>query len=87
MEISSSFRGWFGGAAAPDKEPQSQQQQSVLTDWKSYQSSNGAKSQSISSKLLASAEEGSSSMKKIASGAVSSATSVVEGVQGSVHII
>jgi len=87
MEISSSFRGWLGGAPAPDKEPPSQQQQSVLSDWKSYQSSDGAKSQSISSKLLASAEEGSSSMKKIASGALSSATSVVEGVQGSVYII
>lgn len=78
-----SFSGWFSGKTAPDKEPPAETA-SVLSDWKSYQSKDAMKS-SVSSKLLLSAEEGTASMKKLATDAVSSvsaaSTSVVEGVQ------
>eukprot|EP00889_Picochlorum_renovo_P001562 jgi/Picre1/28592/NNA_003994.t1 len=78
-----SFSGWFSGKTAPDKEPPAETA-SVLSDWKSYQSKDAIKS-SVSGKLLLSAEEGTASMKKLATDAVSSvsaaSTSVVEGVQ------
>lgn len=85
MEPKSSFSVWLGGSAA-DKEPPIQEKQSLLSDWKSYESSDGSKSNTLSSKLLSSAEEGGISVKKLATGAISSvtaaSTSVVESVQG-----
>lgn len=78
-----SFSGWFSGKTAPDKEPVTETA-SLLSDWKSYQSKDTMNT-SMSSKLLSSAEEGTASMKKLATDAVSSvsaaSTSVVEGVQ------
>lgn len=81
IEQKTSFSVWLGGSAADKEPPKKQENASILSDWKSYESSN-----TLSSKLLSSAEEGSATMKKLASGALSSvtaaSTSVVESVQG-----
>lgn len=81
IEPKTSFSVWLGGSAADKEPPEKKENTSVLSDWKSYESSN-----TMSSKLLSSAEEGSATMKKLASGAFSSVTaatsSVVESVQG-----
>lgn len=81
IEPKTSFSVWLGGSAADKEPPKQQDNVSILSDWKSYESSN-----SISSKLLSSAEEGGATVKKIASGAFSSvaaaSSSVVDSVQG-----
>lgn len=71
-----------GTGSAPDKEPAP----SLLSDWKSYQagtSGPAAASSSQSDKLLASAEEGTSTVKGFLSNAATLVSSSVSGAVGS----
>jgi len=75
-----SFSGWFSGKSVPDNEPS----QTVLAQWNTYAGKSGAPNGSQTDKLLATAEEGASTMGKLVTDAFSSVAAAATGAASTV---
>jgi hypothetical protein len=74
--------GWFTGSSAPDREPT---QSSVLSEWNTYAGKPNTSGTSQTDNLLASAEEGASSISNLVTSALTSVAAAATGAATSVN--